>query len=556
MSAWHATAFPGLHVHARLSLMPRPAFLALFAALVALRLPSLAQPAGADQGLYAYVGQRILAGEIPYRDAWDQKPPAIHYTYAAMFAAWPDEAVVAGVDALVAAVTAALLVPLSRSLAAPSGAGQLAALLLLLLGNPALGRLGGVRVRAQCEVFIALAVTVSLVVALGRAGRLATTARPKPHRHPWIRAGLVGLAVGIATLYKYNAAVYLLPAWLALVLASGPPSRPGRRGRHAALLGLGVAAGWAIPLAATAMFFAAHGALDEAYEATIAYNLAYSGETYAGASAFLRYLVTFPVGHARVDSLWWLGGLGSVYLLARAARHPGWLVVPAWVAAACLSIAINSSRGLPQYFLQAAPAVAFAAAMLLSGLWHAWSRPLRLVLVALVAIGVWRVSDLPKLAATTLADLRFLAGRVDLETHLRRFGSEEDKYSALAIYKLGRYLRAHTAPEDPVLVFGFSPGALVQSGRRSASRFFWSRPVIVGFNEGRPGYGVAALVDDLDRERPPLVVLQRSDWEVEGQDSATFFLRHPRLRSWLAREYVEVDSLASFRIYRRTVGNP
>ena len=27
------------------------------------RVPSLAQPAGADQGLYAYVGQRILAGE-------------------------------------------------------------------------------------------------------------------------------------------------------------------------------------------------------------------------------------------------------------------------------------------------------------------------------------------------------------------------------------------------------------------------------------------------------------------------------------------------------------
>lgn len=536
--------------------MPRPVFLVLFAALVAFRLPSLAQPAGADQGLYAYVGQRILAGGIPYRDAWDQKPPAIHYTYAAMFAAWPDEAVVAGIDLLVAAVTAVLLMPLSRSLGAPSGAGQLAALLLLFLGNPALGRLGGVRVRAQCEVFIALAVTVSLVVALGRAGRRVATGRAEPRRHPWLHGGLTGLAIGIATLYKYTAAVYLLPAWLALVLAGWPPCRPGRRGRHAALLGLCVAAGWAMPLVATAMFFAAHGALDDAYEATIAYNLAYSGETYAGASAFLRYLVAFPVGHARVDSLWWLGGLGCIYLLACARRHPRWLVVPAWVAAACLAIAVNGSRGLPQYFLQATPAVALAAAMLLSSLWQAWSRLPRLVLVALVAVGVWRASDLPKLAATTLADLRFLTGRVDLETHLQRFGPEEDKYSALAIYKLGRYLRAHTASDDPVLVFGFSPGALVQSGRRSASRFFWSRPLIVGFNEGRPGYGVSALLDELDRERPRLVVLQRSDWEVEGQDSATFFLQHPRLRRWLTGGYVEVDSLASFRIYRRTTGNP
>ena len=32
-----------------------------------------------------------------------------------------------------------------------------------------------------------------------------------------------------------------------------------------------------------------------------------------------------------------------------------------WVAAACLSIAINGSRGLPQYFVQANPALALAA---------------------------------------------------------------------------------------------------------------------------------------------------------------------------------------------------
>ena len=33
--------------------------------LCCVRLPSLAQPMGADQGLYAYVGERILAGELP-----------------------------------------------------------------------------------------------------------------------------------------------------------------------------------------------------------------------------------------------------------------------------------------------------------------------------------------------------------------------------------------------------------------------------------------------------------------------------------------------------------
>ena len=54
------------------------------AALLLLRLPSLVQPMGADQSLYAYVGDRIRAGGLPYRDAWDQKPPAIHFLYAGL----------------------------------------------------------------------------------------------------------------------------------------------------------------------------------------------------------------------------------------------------------------------------------------------------------------------------------------------------------------------------------------------------------------------------------------------------------------------------------------
>ncbi len=35
-----------------------------------------------DAGVYLYVGSTILAHEIPYRDVWDHKPPAIHYVNA------------------------------------------------------------------------------------------------------------------------------------------------------------------------------------------------------------------------------------------------------------------------------------------------------------------------------------------------------------------------------------------------------------------------------------------------------------------------------------------
>ena len=47
------------------ALMQTRLLLALACALLLLRLPSLVQPMGADQGLYAYVGERILAGDLP-----------------------------------------------------------------------------------------------------------------------------------------------------------------------------------------------------------------------------------------------------------------------------------------------------------------------------------------------------------------------------------------------------------------------------------------------------------------------------------------------------------
>ena len=106
---------------------------------------------------------------------------------------------------------------------------------------------------------------------------------------------------------------------------------------------------------------ALHGALGDLYRATIGYNLQYSAETYGGPAHAIRYLAGLPLERARVDGLWFAGGLGALCLVA-AVRRPAAQVTLVWLAASVLSIAINGSRGLPQYFVQAAPALALAAA--------------------------------------------------------------------------------------------------------------------------------------------------------------------------------------------------
>ncbi|MEO7270896.1 MAG: hypothetical protein ABI211_02710, partial [Vicinamibacterales bacterium] len=417
---------------------PTRLFLALAAMLLLLlRVPALVQPMGADQGLYAYAGARILAGELPYRDAWDQKPPAIHYTYAAMRALWPGDGAVGAADLLAAAAVAWLLYRLG-TVTGSSAAGATSAVLFLLLANPSLTRLGGIRLRAQCETFIAVLAAAGLLWLLDRAGGAR-------RRH----ALIAGTLYGLTFLFKYNAGIYLVAGLIAAWL--------WRRLEWRDLPW--IAGGFALPLAAALAIFGAGGALGDLYAATITYNLRYSGETYAGPFAVGRYLLTFPIERARVDALWTVGGLGCLILIPLSFARRERLVAPLWVAAACLSIAVNGSRGLPQYFVQANPALALAAGW---GAIEAWAwitarsgqraRLIGLAAAVVVAVGVWRVDQFPKLFEQTRFDASYALGRIDRTTYLSRY-SDDRKFSALSSAVLAETIRARTKPTDRVYVF-------------------------------------------------------------------------------------------------------
>ena len=510
--------------------MTNRVLLALVCVLLVVRLPSLVQPMGADQGLYAYIGDRIRSGGLPYRDAWDQKPPAIHVTYAVMRAVLPRDAAVPAADLIAAALIAALLWQLGGVLGGGL-VGAWAAVVFLLLSNPAFARLGGVSVRAQCETFIALAVTVAF----------ALLARSRNTHKPNRLYVSAGASLGIAFAFKYNAIPYVLAALVALLVWK-------RLTLKAIVM---MVAGFLVPVVVLMVWFAVGHGLRDLYDATITYNVRYSGETYEGPWHAISYLLTFPIRHARVDALWLVGGAGCAVLLAAARRGVERLVPVVWTAAACLTIAVNGSRDLPQYFVQAAPALALAAA------WGAMflrtaSRIVNALIVVVIVVAIWRVDDFPKLVDNTRHDTRFMTGTMSRSEHLSRYGDRTTrKYSALAMEELGAFMRSNSVPGDAVYVFGFSSGAYVRAGRTSASRFFWSRPVIVGFNRDQPGYGVSGLLDDLRRTSPAIVALQQRDWYPDVDDSAHFFMTTPILANWLRDGYHQSPGPEGFDIWMK-----
>jgi hypothetical protein len=218
-----------------------------------------------------------------------------------------------------------------------------------------------------------------------------------------------------------------------------------------------------------------------------------------------------------------------------------------------VSIVINGSRNLPQYFVQAAPALALAAGVAAALTMPRLPRVLQWTVAIVLAVFVWRAGSdpFPKLAENIWQDTKYALGQVDRRTHLARFGGRDvDKYSALDNADLGAFFAAHTRPDEPIYVFGYSPASYVYAERKSASRFFWSRPVIVDFNHADPSYGVAGLAADLARSRPAYIALQMHDWPDVG-DSGPFFLSQPHLLERLKFSYHQVPTIEGFQMWER-----
>jgi hypothetical protein len=510
----------------------------LIVLLLALRVPSLAQPAGGDQGLYLYAAARIADGEVMYRDAWDQKPPGIALLYSLLLRVWPHESIVPGADLVAAAAVAVLLVVLGRRRYTPA-IGFGAACLFLLLGDPYLHRLGGIYVRGQTEPFISLAITTGLVLLASH------------DRRRW-QLCAAGLCLAAAFWLKYNALAFALPLAIAL-WTWRPVAATGRRPfvTDAAW----VAAGFALVAVIVLTYFAAHGALLDLRIATLDYNIRYSEETYEGPGGVFRYLFVLPWDRARVDLLWFVGGLGAVLLILRRSWTDSTVVVLGWTAAAVLSIAVNGSRGLPNYLVQADPPLALTAAAGLATLAHSGLMT-RAVAGVLLVLGLWRVGaeqpvwgmklgGIPSLIENVRYDARAFSGRLPRHEYLARFKGQ--KHDAEENERLTDFIRSRTSPADRVYIFGFSGGTVGwKSGRVSSSRFYWSRPVLIEFEAGRPAFGSQGVLEDLLERPPVLVALQRDEWQSER-----FFLETPALREWLNAGYVLDHETPMFSVWRR-----
>ena len=437
---------------------------------ILLYLPFLHEPFDQDEGFFAAVGQLILRGDLPYRDAFDNKPPLVFGWYALSFLifgqhVWAPRLMVAVLMSLTT-----LLVYVQGRLVFSGREAMLAALAFAL--SIGIARFG---TNAKTEYFMLLPLVAGLVTfTLGhQTGRL---------RWFLLSGVLNGFAIMTKEVGVFNLGFLVLwtlyPAW-----------RRGELGSHHLASVALLCVGCSLAVAVTIAPFVVLGAFGDFWDSAVVYTLHYVG--YSSALQRLVVLVltgVFPFVFAGPWAA--LSLLGAIYLLRRGEKRWGWLLA-GWLAAGVISI-IFVGRLYEYYYVHLLPGLSLMVPFGVRFLRQRWQVAPARAVAFIFLVGV--------LAAGTIA----LNGQVYLhdsvdERHVAKF-PEDGSFTDTESPALARYIADNTSPDDSIYNLGFQSELYFYADRRSPTRYLFDHLFVAD----------ESLVEDTLkqlREKPPSFVI-------------------------------------------------
>jgi hypothetical protein len=420
--------------------------LAGFAAIAVAGLPSLWYPPNRDQSLFACIGDQWNHGLLPYRDSWDIKPPGIYAIYAVAFRvfgrSFTSPRVADLLSALMAATALWAIVCLRRyplrafATVAVFGAAYFACHYWMM---------------AQAESFASPLASL-LVYCVLRAGRDARGGR-------WLAVG--GLLLGCLILLKTP---FALVGLLGL-------TRPKHRGDRAPMYRMAVLGSAAVlPIALTVAYFAAHQAAGYLLE-MLRGQYAYSR---GSIPATVKAIGTDWAQLAEQPALWLCVAAAGVSLLRPDThRSPDTRLARAWLAIAAVIFGVQQHFPyqavifLPPVALLAGGPIAEALARAVREL-RERRRMRTLPWVVVVAAAV-----LVPLCVRYVVLARHLDSRYSPAHYWATF-RDTYGYSYADTVAAAEYVRAHTRPGDPLLVYAFEPAVYFLADRRSPTRHLYN----------------------------------------------------------------------------------
>ena len=330
------------------------------------------EPLDCDEAAYAYIGHRMLRGDVMYRDLTENKPPLGYWLYALAVAIGGYNELTIRLLPIPAVLLSIALVwwigwRLDGSLAACLAAG----LFVVLSTDPYVFGNG-----SNMEHFMNLFSVASLALLILAWSRL--------RRWPIVAAGV---CLGAATLVKQVAILPALVYFAALALRrpgdTSDHERPAWRERVGDIIALGLGLMLAVGLAAGILL--AQGAGAAAYEDIMQYGRALATDTLpepGAPSGLVRWLtgnadpsgqLALPFGSTTYLVWWgtgswplWLAAVpATVYLLVAPSSSASRRLVAAWTLAASLQVVLPGLYW-QHYYLLPTPGIALVVATALT----------------------------------------------------------------------------------------------------------------------------------------------------------------------------------------------
>lgn len=498
---------------------------------------------GRDQGIYAVVARTVLEGGMPYRDAFDFKPPGIYLVYAfsrALFGnAWWGVRLLEGIGA---AATVYGLVTLSRRWWGEWRIGLVGGALYLLVHAQL-----DFWHTAQPETFGGMLTVAGLVIG-------ATRPRRQGGAFPLWRLVFAGVVFGCAGLLKppLAGAGAVLAFWHAIPLARE------KRFKHALRPLLLVLVGGVIPFALCLAWFAAKGALDALHETLFVFTPHYTklgwkdrhvfGLLY---QAFAQWLVSF----CSLMSVGLLIGLAAHRQAYKGRREV--ILLLGIIAMQLLGVALQG-KFFPYHYAACWPVTGLVAGV---AWWHLWTKAIRRGKLAVAAFASFFVVAASLRTATkdvsnsfwrrsaTRASA-FLLGESTLAKG-DELASVAD-VNAAANREVAAELGRRVPVDGYVYIWGFEPVIYDLADRRFASYYIYNVPQRVDW-AAPPAR--RRLLDDLAAHPPDAIVVVHHDVfpMVTGNgigSSDVLETDFPQLGE-LMRAYGKVKRIQDFDIYVR-----
>jgi len=494
-------------------------------------ISSLWWPMMRDQGVFAWVGDVILRGGLPYLDAFDVKGPLTHYMYALSQAFFGrTQWGIRALDLSFLTVSSYFLWRLA-ALVCDRRAAYVAVPVFALWYYQ-----GGAWFTAQPDGWAGMLMVMAVWIVVSDTVR-----------QPYSRAAVFGLLIGMCAMLKP-----LFACFLALWPMYVPTGRPDYK-KRAALTLTSVLAFSAV-LASVAGWFEFKGALADVVDTLFSFNLTvYSRISEFGLEkAFMQLAHFFAVKPDRLIAAVFAGvGFKAMWSKNRSA----FVIIASWAALSMACVIIQNKYFYYHWIPFFAP-LSIAAGAGVSRLSetgttgaheHLKARmvsrvlvPLFLVVVSIGPLFGIRAWLKPVIGAGTWNEYYDKLGK---------YGGGD--VSFLADREVSEYIAVKTGGRDKVLVWGLEPVIYYMSGRQSPTRYGFVQPLVGDDNNVYQDRNRKRFMQELD-ENPPayIVVIDNDATSVTRKTSRQYLDDFPELTFYISRGYVLDKRIEDFEIYR------